>query len=153
MFNSAAFRRSRSGKILLISDFGAVAAKRPAALRTSIAPDYTEAVKLARNHGRISYVTIIPGYDDTKIRKPGFKAERQDGQSYRVLWEEAVKANPDWVLITSWNEWHEGSEIEPSFEEGDNYMQLTGDYAPRFCDSSPARARRVPAQPSISIRG
>ena len=46
------------------------------------------------------------------------------GQTYRVLWEEAIKADPDWVLITSWNEWHEGSEIEPSWEDGDVYVKL-----------------------------
>jgi len=36
----------------------------------------------------------------------------------------AIKADPDWVLITSWNEWHEGSEIEPSWEDGDAYLKL-----------------------------
>jgi hypothetical protein len=44
--------------------------------------------------------------------------ERWGGETYRVLWEEAVAAHPDYVLITSWNEWHEGSEIEPSVEYG-----------------------------------
>jgi len=79
-------------------------------------------------------VTVIPGYDDTKIRHPGLKADRLDGEVYRVLWEEAIKAKPDWVLITSWNEWHEGSEIEPSLEYGDQYLQLTKDYASRFLE-------------------
>ena len=77
-------------------------------------------MKLAREHGRIACVTVIPGYDDTKIRKPGLKADRLDGQVYRVLWDKAIKAKPDWVLITSWNEWHEGSEIEPSLETATN---------------------------------
>ena len=111
---------------------GSVKGKTPAELRAWAAAHYTDAVKLAREHGRIACVTVIPGYDDTKIRKPGLKADRLDGQVYRVLWDEAIKAKPDWVLITSWNEWHEGSEIEPSLEYGNKYLQLTGDYAPRF---------------------
>ena len=82
--------------------------------------------------GSIACATVIPGYDDTKIRKPGLKADRLDGQVYRVLWDEAMKAKPDWVLITSWNEWHEGSEIEPSLEYSDQYLRLTGSYALRF---------------------
>ena len=89
--------------------------------------------KVFRKHNRISCVTVIPGYDDTKIRKPGLKAERQDGEAYRVLWQEAIKAKPDWVLITSWNEWHEGSEIEPSLEYGNEYLSLTKEYGARFC--------------------
>jgi hypothetical protein len=104
-------------------------------------------VELARRHSRISCLTIIPGYDDTKIRKPGLKADRQDGQTYRVLWEEAIRADPDWVLITSWNEWHEGSEIEPSWEDGDKYIQITGEYAPKF-QATPPREVAATDRPS-----
>ena len=111
---------------------GAIKGKSPAELRIWAARHYAGAVGVARKHSRISCVTLIPGYDDTKIRKPGLKVERQEGQVYRVLWEEAIKARPDWVLITSWNEWHEGSEIEPSLEYGDQYLRLTGQYARRF---------------------
>ena len=109
-----------------------VQGKSPGVLRSWSAQHYASAVKLARQSGRISCVTVIPGYDDTKIRKPGLNAARQDGQTYRVLWEEAMRAQPDWVLITSFNEWHEGSEIEPSWEDGDKYLKLTKEYAPRF---------------------
>jgi len=109
-----------------------VRGKKPAELRSLSARLFGSAVDLAKKHGKISCLTIIPGYDDTKIRKPGLNAERQEGQTYRVLWEEAIRADPDWVLITSWNEWHEGSEIEPSWEDGDKYIKLTGEYAPKF---------------------
>lgn len=85
--------------------------------------------------GRIACLTIIPGYDDSKL--PGRKPPRpityrHDGETYRVLWEAALAANPDWVLITSWNEWHEGSEIEPSVEHGDRELKATALYAPKF---------------------
>jgi hypothetical protein len=36
------------------------------------------------------------------------------------------------ILITSWNEWHEGSEIEPSLEDGDKYIRMTGEMAAKF---------------------
>ena len=91
-----------------------------------------DGVKLARQYHRISCASVIPGYDDTKVNKPGRVVDRQDGQIYRVLWEEAIKSRPDWVVITSWNEWHEGTEIEPSFEDGDKYLKLTAEYARRF---------------------
>ncbi|MFW6169763.1 MAG: endo-1,3-alpha-glucanase family glycosylhydrolase [Planctomycetota bacterium] len=93
---------------------------------------FTDAVELAKNAGKLSCLTIIPGYDDTPVRSPGLVAQRQKGQTYKTLWEEAIRADPDWVLITSWNEWHEGSEIEPSREHGSRYIELTGKYAGQF---------------------
>ena len=90
--------------------------------------------------GRIACVTIIPGYDDScqPARKPPRPiTERHGGATYKVLWEEAIAANPDWVLITSWNEWHEGSEIEPSVEDGDVALRATRPYAARFLALKP----------------
>lgn len=126
---------------------GWVQGKSPEALRQLSARTFAENVALAKRHARISCLTIIPGYDDTKIRKPGLKADRQNGQTYRVLWEEALRADPDWVLITSWNEWHEGSEIEPSWEHGDQYLKITAQYAPQF-RATPFSRVPVPAAPA-----
>ena len=83
---------------------------------------------------RISCVTVIPGYDDTKVNRPGPRpvTNRYGGETYRVLWQEAIAARPDWILITSWNEWHEGSEIEPSQENGDRELIATGQFARNF---------------------
>lgn len=96
------------------------------------AETYPRWVRLAQKAGRISTITVIPGYDDTKIRTPGLKVERYDGQSYLAQWEAAIAAAPDWVLVTSWNEWHEGSEIEPSVEHGRKYLELTQKMTARF---------------------
>jgi glycoprotein endo-alpha-1,2-mannosidase len=96
------------------------------------AGSYASWVALADRAGRISTLTVIPGYDDTKIRKPGLAVERRGGDLYRVQWERAIEADPDWVLITTFNEWHEGSEIEPSRQFGQTYLDLTAAYAKRF---------------------
>jgi hypothetical protein len=104
---------------------GWVAGKKPDELAALSRKEFAQDVTLARAQGKVSCLTVIPGYDDTKVRKPGLDAERQGGETYRVLWEQAIAANPDWVLITSWNEWHEGSEIEPSWEDGDKYVEMT----------------------------
>jgi len=53
-------------------------------------------------------------------------------ESFGIHREEAIKAKPDWVVIVSWNEWLEGTEIEPSVEDGDKYLKLTAEYAGRF---------------------
>lgn len=111
--------------------------KTPDEIRAWAAQYDGNGVKLAREYHRISCVTVIPGYNDTKLRKPGRLAGRQEGQVYRALWEEAIKAKPDWVVIVSWNEWLEGTEIEPSVEYGDKYLKLTAGYAGRFLQDKP----------------
>jgi glycoprotein endo-alpha-1,2-mannosidase len=36
------------------------------------------------------------------------------------------------VLITSWNEWYEGSELEPSVQYGEKILKETTAYAQKF---------------------
>lgn len=105
---------------------------------------FPEWVALGARQRRVSTLTLIPGYDDTKIRKPGIAAARLDGESYRAQWEAAVAASPDWVLITSFNEWHEGSEIEPSVEHGRKYLEMTAQWAARF--------KKAPARPPAEVK-
>ncbi len=91
----------------------------------------------ALNNQGISAATVIPGYDDTCIRDPGIQVSRKDSEFYRQQWEEVFAVNPDWVLITSWNEWHEGTEIEPSIEYGDEYLEITAEKAETFRNLPP----------------
>ena len=100
---------------------------------------YESMIWAAESRGKISSVTVIPGYDDSNIgRLTPIIAPRRDGVLYDELWDLAVKGTPDWVLITSFNEWHEGSEIEPSFEHGDRYLRRTAQWASRY-KSAPRR--------------
>jgi glycoprotein endo-alpha-1,2-mannosidase len=110
---------------------------------------YGSWVELADGAGKISTVTVIPGYDDTKIRTPGLAVDRFDGDLYRVQWRHAVEADPHWVLITSFNEWHEGSEIEPSVQFGQKYIDLTAEFAERF-KATPRSPHTVPAQGGLT---
>lgn len=72
---------------------------------------------------------IMPGYDDRNLMgldRPIL--ERENGKFYQDYWRVAKKyldpKNP-LALITTFNEWHEGSEIEPSKEYGDEYLKIT----------------------------
>ena len=96
-------------------------------------------VRLARSRGRIACATVLPGYDDTKIRKPGARLDRLGGKLYEIQWKAALEARPDWVVITSFNEWHEGSEIEPSLQLGRKYMDATARWAEAFKKLPPPR--------------
>ena len=93
----------------------------------------------AAGPSKISTITVIPGYDDRAVGRPPPRpvTDRWGGETYRVLWQEAVAAAPDYVLITSWNEWHEGSEIEPSVEYGLRLLDDTAVYSREFLARRP----------------
>lgn len=57
-----------------------------------------------------------PGYNDTRIRpwNAGNTKDRQNEKYYEDMFRAAVKVNPDFIGITSFNEWHEGTQIEPA---------------------------------------
>jgi hypothetical protein len=94
-------------------------------------------VKIARAHGKIFCAMVGPGFDARKAYKIDYQTDRLNGQTYRAMWEEALKSNPDWVTISTWNEWPEGTEIEPSLELGGKYLQITADYAEPFLKGHP----------------
>lgn len=97
-----------------------------------LAATYQRISAEVRRQGKLFAATVIPGFDDRKIRTPGTFLAREDGGCYNRTWQAAFASQPDWVLVTSWNEWHEGSEIEPSREYGTAYLWLTAQWARAF---------------------
>ena len=89
---------------------------------------YWTAYVQAYYYGKVFAATVVPGYDDRIIRYPGIYVPREDGAFYRSRWNVATANSPHWILITSWNEWHEGTEIEPSLEYGYAYLDSTKQY-------------------------
>lgn len=89
-----------------------------------------ETLFAARLTDRLAIATVMPGYDDTHVRKPGGIDHRLAGRFYDGEW--AMAAMADWVLLTSFNEWHEGSEIEPSVEFGNQYLEATRRWITRW---------------------
>ena len=91
--------------------------------------------------------TVMPGYDDRKARPgSGFARSRDGGEYYRQNWQAAMDSNPQWVVINSFNEWPEGSYIEPSRTYGNQYLDLTREWAARF-KGSPAPATTISQAP------
>ena len=70
----------------------------------------------AREHGLLFIPSVGPGYDDTRIRpwNGANTRPREKGAYYDRMFGAALKANPDMISITSYNEWHEGTQIEPA---------------------------------------
>ncbi len=91
---------------------------------------YKSMALTAQSYNKICALTAIPGYDDRVIRDPGILISRENGITYDYLWEKSLVG--DWVLITSFNEWHEGTEIEPSEEYGNYFIDQTRYWANIF---------------------
>jgi hypothetical protein len=87
---------------------------------------------LAGAAGRPFVPAVAPGFDDRQVRTPGTVVDRSGGATYDRGWEAALAVDPPWVLVSTWNEWHEGSEIEPSVEHGRRYLDATRAWAERF---------------------
>ena len=96
---------------------------------TQAASQYTSASLLARAREKLFAATIIPGYDEAYKAAHLLYLDREDGETYREYWALARASTPHWILITSYNEWHEGSEIEPSVEFGTTYLEITAEQA------------------------
>lgn len=86
--------------------------------------------------------TVMPGWDDLNSAQPHcadlrvssapFARDRENGAYYARTWEAVLPTQPDLILIHSFNEWVEGSYIEPSLRFGDLYLQLTAQWAARY---------------------
>ncbi len=98
----------------------------------SIKQNYLFASQIARQKNKLMAATVMPGYDARRIGNSRNYIDRKNGEFYNAIWKTALASNPDWILITSFNEWFEGTEIEPSKEFGDYYLNLTGKYVKLF---------------------
>jgi hypothetical protein len=82
---------------------------------------------------RIAAASVIPGYDETRLGRDTRRAvDRQDGEFYDRQWQAALAANPDWVVITSWNEWAENTQIEAGQRFGEIYVWRTRFWSAAF---------------------
>jgi hypothetical protein len=76
---------------------------------------------------------VQPGYDDRLIpEREGLFQDRENGDVYRNTFEAAIASDPDWIFITTWNEWWEHTHIEPSENFGELYLEITRDYVQQW---------------------
>jgi hypothetical protein len=70
----------------------------------------------ARAHkaGLVCAPSVGPGYDALRATGDTHVRSRDGGVTYDAMWRAAIHAGADRVTITSYNEWHEGTQIEPA---------------------------------------
>lgn len=70
----------------------------------------------ARARNKLFIPCTAPGYIDTRIRPWNGQntRDRENGAYYDRSFRAAIDAGPDLIGVTSFNEWHEGTQIEPA---------------------------------------
>jgi len=80
--------------------------------------------------GKPLLFSIIGGC--SRVQKLGFDFERAQGQYIQYRFRLAQQVQPDWLTVTSWNEWFESMQIEPSQECGFDGIKHVRDMAAKF---------------------
>jgi len=82
-------------------------------------------------------LALGPGYDHHAVpgRKP-LVVDREDGKFYQRAWESLIAQNskkrPNIVMVETWNELHEGTDICETLEYGRQYIEMTATFAAQF---------------------
>lgn len=85
----------------------------------------------AAENNKLFIPCVGPGYIDTRIRPWNNRTtrDREKGNYYDHMFAKAIESKAPYIAITSFNEWHEGTQIEPALpfkSPSFNYL----DYAP-----------------------
>jgi hypothetical protein len=97
--------------------------------------------------------SVGPGYDAIRADGDRQRKSRRAGATYDAMWTAAVNAWPDAVTITSYNEWGEGTQIEPAravpgYRSYDGAWKLRGAAASRaYLDRTASWAARIHERP------
>ncbi len=97
----------------------------------STATNWQHLSEFAIQNDLIFIPSVGPGYIDTRIRpwNGANTKNREKGLYYEKMFKSATELNPDYISITSFNEWHEGTQIEPAIpKQSSNYKYE--DYGP-----------------------
>jgi hypothetical protein len=97
---------------------------------------------------------VSPGYDDRALGRPSpVYVPRNGGLRYEQAWDAALESLPDWILITSWNEWFEGTSIEPGRANGDLALRQTAELAAAWKGVAPTTPDTTPSSPPATGSG
>jgi glycoprotein endo-alpha-1,2-mannosidase len=98
----------------------------------------------ARRSGLLCAPSVGPGYVASRATRDGRVKPRRKGRTYDSMWRAALGARADLVTITSYNEWHEGTQIEPARSSPPaGYLTYRGAYGLRGKASERAYLQRT----------
>ena len=103
--------------------------------------DVARACKLIEQGAMKVYIEgVNPGFDDSPVNGWGNGShyiERAGGETYRYRWNKAVEHGFALACIPTWDDWGEGSMIEPTVEFGNLYLEITREFTAKFKGKKP----------------
>ncbi len=115
--------------------------------------NWPDMATFARENGMLFVPCVGPGYADLRIRpwNTANQRGRQNGDYYQRMVAAALAIHPSLIGMTSFNEWHEGTQIEPAqpaetagFKYQDygsvgahGYLEMTRQWIQKYGENSP----------------
>jgi len=109
--------------------------KSPQDIMSIWANQETDQATRDKNNVNPAFLTVTPAYNDTKVRGIlGFEIPPiiNEKNTYDITWDDVIKNKADYVLIATWNEFFEGTAIQPSAEYGNSDLNLTKIWIDKF---------------------
>jgi hypothetical protein len=78
---------------------------------------------------------ISPGEQDEhsgKARSLWLQVPRDGGERYDRVWQAAAGSRPEWMVISSWNDFHEATYVQPSEGHGSQALEQTAAWTSWF---------------------
>ena len=114
----------------------------------STTKNWPKLASFARANKLMFIPSVGPGYIDTRIRpwNNNTTRSRDGGRYYDKMFQAAIDCAPGLISVTSYNEWHEGTQIEPAIpktidgytyesylpQPPDYYLKRTAHWVQRF---------------------
>ncbi len=104
---------------------------------------------------RLRSFSICPGYDDRQLRSSHRQrtgqVARRGTRTFEDMQDVALsfRRTPDLVVVTSFNEYHENTHVEPSEAHGDRFLESLAAFQPRL--EAAARNARETTDPSTPL--
>lgn len=91
----------------------------------NLATLYAGFAQNVRAAGKQVFLPVLPGHDNTPVHAEPFIVPRAGGDTLRNFLRAADTAKPEMVVVCSFNEWLETTQIEPSADWDDPYEPLS----------------------------